>query len=551
MSETLSVAIDNKAVDMAEIEAVVIESAAPEFDEVEFAENASGAAEKDSGEEPRAEVTSAIGQMACVTCVGCPFFDQCVKPQAMAMKQESEEQELSTDTEAGEEAAIIKPAELIPQQSYLEELLAPDEPLDSSGRGQVVRAGYQQPTANITVDDQQEVAMESPEPAAQENDFVEEVAEKTAVMSAPPRDESPREEPESRIEVAAPEAPAVKFDEPEVEENKIISGNDGLAEELVVTSAPSRGDPPAEAVELTHDESPVEIDAPPREELNTDRVELVRDEPSIEIVELVPDESPIEIAPPSRSESPEPEIEKTDDTPTVVEKATIDTPEKLSTEEPQVETITPAEGSDLMEPVTMVTEDIVEPELEMAVEFQPIDCYQNQEAEIQIEEPEIVIDTMIDDVATSANDDTLPLVVDETVKVKEPEIKIEADEVNELPQLNEKTEVPTVECKVIESSIEIEKTAEGLDEEVIELSEDFTIAVEQNDEDAEAVEKKQTVKKPEIIDETPADLDDATIDIQPETEAANKGYGKTFLAQLVGAAVVFLAARQKLDTMKA
>ena len=50
---------------------------------------ASGEAELPSTE----KVSASIGQTACATCVGCPFLSQCVKPQALVMKQESERQE--------------------------------------------------------------------------------------------------------------------------------------------------------------------------------------------------------------------------------------------------------------------------------------------------------------------------------------------------------------------------------------------------------------------------------------------------------------------------
>ena len=66
------------------------------------------------------EVSASIGQTACVACVGCPFLSQCVKPQALALKQESERQEnVSDDMNSADEEAVPNLMEMTPKQSYL------------------------------------------------------------------------------------------------------------------------------------------------------------------------------------------------------------------------------------------------------------------------------------------------------------------------------------------------------------------------------------------------------------------------------------------------
>lgn len=106
---------------------------------------ASGEAELSSTE----KVSASIGQTACATCVGCPFLSQCVKPQALVMKQESERQEnVSDDMNSADEEAIPNLLEMTPKQSYLDRLLAPDDfdSLDENGRGELVLAGYSEST---------------------------------------------------------------------------------------------------------------------------------------------------------------------------------------------------------------------------------------------------------------------------------------------------------------------------------------------------------------------------------------------------------------------
>ena len=91
------------------------------------------------------EVSASIGQTACATCVGCPFLSQCIKPQALAVKQESERQEnVSDDMNSADEEVVPNLMEMKPKKSYLERLLAPDDldSLDENGRGELVMAGY-------------------------------------------------------------------------------------------------------------------------------------------------------------------------------------------------------------------------------------------------------------------------------------------------------------------------------------------------------------------------------------------------------------------------
>lgn len=106
---------------------------------------ASGEAELPSTE----KVSASIGQTACATCVGCSFLSQCIKPQALVMKQESERQEnVSDDMNSADEEAIPNLLEMTPKQSYLDRLLAPDDfdSLDENGRGELVLAGYSEST---------------------------------------------------------------------------------------------------------------------------------------------------------------------------------------------------------------------------------------------------------------------------------------------------------------------------------------------------------------------------------------------------------------------
>ena len=123
---------------------------------------ASGEAELPSTE----KVSASIGQTACATCVGCPFLSQCVKPQALVMKQESERQEnVSDDMNSTDEEAIPNLLEMTPKQSYLDRLLAPDDfdSLDENGRGELVLAGYSEST-----DHQEPIIKKAPEPVVSE-----------------------------------------------------------------------------------------------------------------------------------------------------------------------------------------------------------------------------------------------------------------------------------------------------------------------------------------------------------------------------------------------
>ena len=123
---------------------------------------ASGEAELPSTE----KVSASIGQTACATCVGCSFLSQCVKPQALVMKQESERQEnVSDDMNSADEEAIPNLLEMTPKQSYLDRLLAPDDfdSLDENGRGELVLARYSEST-----DYQEPIIKKAPEPVVSE-----------------------------------------------------------------------------------------------------------------------------------------------------------------------------------------------------------------------------------------------------------------------------------------------------------------------------------------------------------------------------------------------
>ena len=117
------------------------------------------------------KVSASIGQTACVTCVGCPFLSQCIKPQALAVKQESENQEnISADMSSASEEAVPNLMEMTPKQSYLERLLAPDDfdSLDESGRGELVMAGY-----SVSTDHREPIIKKAPEPAAAAAKFID------------------------------------------------------------------------------------------------------------------------------------------------------------------------------------------------------------------------------------------------------------------------------------------------------------------------------------------------------------------------------------------
>ena len=112
------------------------------------------------------KVSASIGQTACATCVGCPFLSQCIKPQALAVKQESESQDkLSDDMSYAGEEAVPNLMEITPKQSYLERLLAPYDldSLDENGRGELVMAGYSGST-----DYQEPIIKKAPEPVVAE-----------------------------------------------------------------------------------------------------------------------------------------------------------------------------------------------------------------------------------------------------------------------------------------------------------------------------------------------------------------------------------------------
>jgi len=154
-SEDFSSGID----DIGEEATAGVDEAAGKFDLVAMA----------SGEKklpPTEEVSASIGQTACVTCVGCPFLSQCIKPQALAVKQEPESQDKLPDdmSYAGEEA-VPNLMKITPKQSYLERLLAPDDfdSLDENGRGELVMAGYSGST-----DYQEPIIKKAPEPVVAE-----------------------------------------------------------------------------------------------------------------------------------------------------------------------------------------------------------------------------------------------------------------------------------------------------------------------------------------------------------------------------------------------
>lgn len=140
----------------------ISEEVADSVEQFDLVAVASGEAELPSTE----EVSASIGQTACVTCVGCPFLSQCIKPRALAMKQESERQEsISADMNYVDEEAVPNLMEMTPKQSYLERLLAPDDldSLDENGRGELVMAGYSEP-----INYQESIIKKAPDPVVSE-----------------------------------------------------------------------------------------------------------------------------------------------------------------------------------------------------------------------------------------------------------------------------------------------------------------------------------------------------------------------------------------------
>ena len=140
----------------------ISEEVADSVEQFDLVAVASGGEELPSTE----EVSASIGQTACVTCVGCPFLSQCVKPQALAVKQESETQEnVSDDMNSVDEGGVPNLLEMTPKQSYLERLLAPDDldSLDENGRGELVMAGYSEP-----INYQESIIKKAPDPVVSE-----------------------------------------------------------------------------------------------------------------------------------------------------------------------------------------------------------------------------------------------------------------------------------------------------------------------------------------------------------------------------------------------
>ena len=140
----------------------ISEEVADSVEQFDLVAVASGEAELPSTE----KVSASIGQTACATCVGCPFLSQCIKPQALAVKQESERQEnVSDDMNSADEEGVPNLLEMTPKQSYLERLLAPDDfdSLDENGRGELVMAGYSGST-----DYQESITKKAPEPVVAE-----------------------------------------------------------------------------------------------------------------------------------------------------------------------------------------------------------------------------------------------------------------------------------------------------------------------------------------------------------------------------------------------
>lgn len=143
------------------------EAVADSVEQFDLVAVASGEEELPSTE----EVSASIGQTACVACVGCPYLSQCVKPQALAMKQESERQEnVSDDMNSADEGGVSNSLEMMPKQSYLERLLAPDDfdSLDENGRGELVMAGYSGST-----DYQESIIEKAPEPVLAETKLID------------------------------------------------------------------------------------------------------------------------------------------------------------------------------------------------------------------------------------------------------------------------------------------------------------------------------------------------------------------------------------------
>ena len=143
------------------------ETVADSVEQFDLAAVASGEAELPSTE----KVSASIGQTACVTCVGCPFLSQCIKPQALAVKQESERQDsVSDDMNSADEEVVPNLLEMTPKQSYLDKLLAPDDfdSLDENGRGELVMAEYSRST-----DYQESITKKAPEPAAVAAKFID------------------------------------------------------------------------------------------------------------------------------------------------------------------------------------------------------------------------------------------------------------------------------------------------------------------------------------------------------------------------------------------
>lgn len=472
------------------------------------------------------EIATSVGQIACGACVGCPFFNQCVKPQAVAMKQElADQEELTTDGETDiEEGLVANVADFMPKQSYLEELLAPDDmdEVRETGRGEVIMAEYQAAESQMRVETVQsnvkpkrekvidnklatdkvvdELAAEKPQ-ASEVNivgsDFIkskDETVEPTIVSH------------NDLKEVVIDELQPIELD-PEITFIDAVRIEDAVDVQLVnddegAIHERSLADLAADDVGGTANDVAVEkLVAVDQREESLEQFEEVAYEMrvlpnAITMVEVDLDE---EFA--NKVVAIEEKVEKTP--PNVVKKSTNIEQEKLTIEEPPIFINEP--------PVA------IENAIELEAEFSVKASNSSKNLELAPEKPIVL--------ATAEN---RPLKRDKAVDDKAENFTLEKAETNQNLRVVEKSD------DKIKDKVDVNL----IDKEVSDVfSGDFSIV----NTAMKSVEKKSlNCEEADGMGEAPLEKDaDMIIDNHPEAEAANKGYGLSWLVELVGVVAVF------------
>lgn len=480
------------------------------------------------------EIATSVGQIACGACVGCPFFNQCVKPQAVAMKQElADQEELSTDGKTDvEEGLVANVADFMPKQSYLEELLAPDDmdEVRETGRGEVIMAGYQTPESQTRI----ETVQAKVEPRREKVTKDKSTENKTI---------KPTSYNYQKSEVENVESGCVELKN-ETTESTIVSHND-LKEVVIDELRPIELDPEITFIDAVRIEDAVDVQLVNDDEgairersladLAADNVGGTANNVAVEKLVAVDqrekslgqfDEAAHEI-----QESPNiittmvyadfgeefvneaDTIEKRtgESSLNVVKSATNIEQEKLTIEKPPI----------FMNELPVAIENAIELEAEFSVKA----SNSSKNLELASEKPMAL--------ATVENQ---PLKRYEEVDNKAENFMLEKAETNQNLRIAE--ELDDSSREVADDEIKDKVDVNLIDKEVSDVfSGDFSIV----NTAIESVDKKiVNAKKVDDIEEAPLEKDaDMIIDNHPEAEAANKGYGLSWLVELVGVVAVF------------